>query len=101
VGALKPFPQPAPLVHSARRGKSLGAKPAVTQCVESESQSILDLGVSIRLSLGTRQKLFVEGKNLFPTILCLLYPIVRAVPGKKCVSRAVVTMEFVILAEPL
>src|SRR5262249_29710417 len=42
-----------------------------------------------------------EGKDLSPTVLCLLRPIVRAIPGKECVSRAVITVEFVILAKPL
>src|SRR5260370_8184728 len=49
----------------------------------------------------TRQKLFKEGKDFLPAVLCLLRPIVRAVPRKECVSRAVVTVEFVVLAEPL
>src|SRR5260370_21606007 len=49
----------------------------------------------------TRQKLFEERKDFLPAVLCLLRPIVRAVPREECVSRAVVTLEFVVLAEPL
>src|SRR5208282_4004650 len=49
--------------------------------------------------LGSRQELFEKGEHFFPPILRLLGPVIRTIPGKKRVSRSVVAVKLVVLAE--